>query len=262
MTTELLEATARSLRDAYASGAIAPLRHALAADDVDAAYAVQLINTRHWVAAGRRIIGRKIGLTAAAVQQQLGVDQPDFGVLFADMQIDDGGVLPGSALLQGKVEAEVALVMGRDLDHPDARYADVLAAAAYALPALEIVDSRIADWKIGFADTVADNASSAYFVLGREPKSLAGLDLRTCGMVMELNGKVASIGAGAACLGHPLEAAAWLAATLSRCGEPLRAGDIVLTGALGPMAVLHPGTQVQATIGGLGRVGFSYAPAG
>jgi 2-keto-4-pentenoate hydratase len=258
MRQDLLEATARQLRQAYKNGAIAPLREVLEGGDVDGAYAVQQINTRYWLGEGRRIVGRKIGLTAAAVQQQLGVDQPDFGVLFADMQIADGGVLAASSLLQGKVEAEVALVMGRDLDNPDACFVDVLAAAAYALPALEIVDSRILDWKITFADTVADNASSAFFVLGREPKSLAGLDLRTCGMVMELNGSIASVGAGAACLGHPLDAAAWLAATLARRGEPLRAGDIVLTGALGPMAALKPATHVQATIGGLGRVSFTY----
>jgi len=259
MNNELLETTARRLREAYAEGPISPLREVLAPDDADGAYAVQSINTRHWLAQGRRIVGRKIGLTALAVQKQLGVDQPDFGVLFADMQINDGGSLPATSLLQGKVEAEVALVLGRDLDNPQAGFVDVLTATAYALPALEIVDSRIADWKITFADTVADNASSAYFVLGREPRSLAGLDLRTCGMAMEVDGKVVSVGAGAACLGHPLEAAAWLAATLARRGDPLREGDIVLTGALGPMAVLAPGTQIRATVGGLGSVGFTCA---
>ena len=256
--SETLEATAQQLREAYKYGPVPPLRDVLRPDDVDGAYAVQQINTRHWQGEGRRIVGRKIGLTAAAVQEQLGVDQPDFGVLFSDMQVPGGGSLQAGALLQGKVETEVALVMGRDLDNPQAGFVDVLNAAAYALPALEIVDSRIADWKITFADTVADNASSAFFVLGREPRSLAGLDLRTCGMVMEINGKVASLGAGAACLGHPLEAAAWLAATLARRGDPLRAGDIVLTGALGPMAPLLPGTQVHATVGGLGDVGFIY----
>jgi len=258
MTYEALQAAARRLRDAYAGGPIPPMRDVLAPDDADAAYAVQQINTRHWVTQGRRIIGRKIGLTAASVQRQLGVDQPDFGVLFADMQIADGGTLAPVRLLQGKVEAEVALVLGRDLNHRHASFVDVLGATACALPALEVVDSRIADWKITFSDTVADNASSAYFVLGREPRALTGLDLRACGMVLEVNGSVASVGAGAACLGHPLEAAAWLASTLARRDEPLRAGDVVLTGALGPMVALEPGTEIRATIGGLGSVGFSF----
>ncbi|HDV6370358.1 TPA: fumarylacetoacetate hydrolase family protein [Burkholderia cepacia] len=253
------EATAQQLRFAYAEGPIAPLREVLAADDVDGAYAVQTINTNYWQAHGRRLIGRKIGLTARVVQQQLGVDQPDFGVLFSDMQISDGGVLPSSQLLQPMVEAEVALVMGSDLYNPNAGIYDVLRAVAYAVPALEIVDSRIRDWKITFADTVADNASSGYFVLGSESRSLHGLDLRTCGMVLEIDEKLVSLGAGAACLGHPLEAAAWLARTLAQRGDRLRAGDIVLTGALGPMAVLPTGSRVRATIGGLGSVGFFFA---
>ncbi|ALK30088.1 MULTISPECIES: 2-keto-4-pentenoate hydratase [Burkholderia] len=261
MDNEQINNAARHLREAYRNGPIAPLREVLAVDDVDGAYAIQSINTGYWLAQGRRLVGRKIGLTSPAVRRQLGVDQPDFGALFADMQIDDGGCVSQASLLQGKVEAEVALVMNRDLDNPDAGFLDVLAATAYALPALEIVDSRIADWKISFADTVADNASSAYFVLGRVPHSLAGLDLRNCGMVLELNGEVASVGAGAACLGHPLQAAAWLAATLSRRGDPLREGDIVLTGALGPMATLLPGSRVHAVIGGLGSVGFTVSGA-
>ena len=256
--SDALQAAARRLRDAYSAGPIPPMRDALAPSDADSAYTVQRLNTRHWVSQGRRVVGRKIGLTAPAVQRQLGVDQPDFGVLFADMQVADGGRLAAERLLQGKVEAEIALVLGRDLASPHASFVDVLNAAAYALPALEIVDSRIAEWKITLADTIADNASSAYFVLGREPRGLVGLDLRTCGMVLEVDGNVASIGAGAACLGHPLEAAAWLAGTLARRDEPLRAGDIVLTGALGPMVTLETGTNVRATIGGLGSVAFSF----
>ncbi len=255
--TQSYELAARRLRDAYANGPVEPLRDLLDATDIDAAYAIQSINTHHWTACGRRIIGRKIGLTSQAVQQQLGVGQPDFGVLFSDMLLQDGGALQPGKLLQGKAEAEIALILGRDLDHPDAGPPDVLAAAAYALPAIEIVDSRIADWRISFADTVADNASSAFFVLGREPKSLSGLDLFSCGMVMQADGVIASTGVGAACLGHPLNAAAWLARTLSLRGDPLKAGDIVLTGALGPMVTLKPGMHVEAAIGGLGRVGFS-----
>jgi 2-keto-4-pentenoate hydratase len=257
-----LEGAARRLREAYAGGAIAPLRDALEPTDIDAAYAVQALNTRIWGEQGRRVIGRKIGLTAEAVQKQLGVDRPDFGVLFEDMQIPNAGVLDPAKVLQPKAEAEVALVMGRDLCDPQATAQTFAAAVAYASAAIEIVDSRIADWKITFADTVADNGSSAFFVLGGERKPLAGLDLYTCGMALEVNGRIASLGAGAACLGHPLKAAAWLARTLAERGESLRAGDLVLTGALGPMVSISPGDEVRARIGGLGEVCFQVAGVG
>lgn len=252
------ETAAARLRDAYRNGQIAPLRDALDPGDAAGAYAVQAINTQFWKQQGRRVVGRKVGLTAKAVQAQLGVDQPDFGVLFEDMAINDGGMLDPARVLQPKAEAEVALVMKRDLVSVDTTAGDVAAATLHAVAAIEIVDSRIADWKITFADTVADNGSSAFFVLGRETKPLDGLDLYTCGMAMEVNGTVASLGAGAACLGHPLEAAAWLARTLAAAGEPLRAGDVVLTGALGPMVSLTPGDAVKAQIGGLGTVSFHY----
>lgn len=252
------EELARSLREAYARSAVPPLRDGLAPDDAAGAYAIQLINTNFWIGQGRRMVGRKVGLTSKAVQMQLGVDQPDYGVLFDDMRIDDGGVLLRSKVLQPKAEAEVALILGRDLDNPAATIHDLIAATAYALPAIEIVDSRIADWKISFADTVADNGSSGFFVLGNTPRLLAGLDLRTCGMALDVNGATASMGAGVACLGHPLNAAAWLVRTLSGAGEGLRAGDVVLTGALGPMVALTPGDIVRADIGGLGICGFAY----
>ena len=252
------ETLAKRLDDAYRGGAVAPLRDGLAPTDAEGAYAVQRINTQRWLADGRRIIGRKIGLTAEAVQRQLGVDRPDYGVLFDDMLIPDGGELLASTVLQPKAEAEVALILARDLDDPEATPEVVAAASECAVAAIEIVDSRIADWKITFADTVADNGSSAFFVLGSERKPLDGLDLRTCGMAMEVNGKVASLGAGVACLGHPLIAAAWLARTLSGMGEGLKAGDVLMTGALGPMVALAPGDRVEAAIGGLGAAKFSY----
>jgi 2-keto-4-pentenoate hydratase len=258
----LLENIAADLRFAYDNGAIPPLRHALEPTDAKGAYAVQAINTRFWERQGRRIVGRKVGLTAKAVQAQLGVDQPDFGVLFADMEIADGGLLDPARVIQPKVEAEVAIVLARSLAKADATAADVAAATSYASAAIEIVDSRIADWKITFADTVADNGSSAYYVLGSGRKPLDGLDLYTCGMALEVNGVLASLGAGAACLGHPLEAAAWLARTMAAANEPLCAGNIILTGALGPMVALQPGDRVAAKIGGLGRVSFVYGSEG
>ncbi len=253
-----IEIAAARLREAYRNGPAPPLRDVLSANDAAGAYAIQAANAEIWRAAGRRIVGRKIGLTARTVQQQLGVDQPDFGILFDDMRIEDGGVLAASRTLQAKAEAEVAIVMARDLDAPDASAEDVRDAAGAAVAAIEIVDSRIADWKITFADTVADNGSSAFFVLG-QAKSLHDLDLYTCGMVMEIDGEIASTGVGAACLGHPLNAAAWLARTLTANGEKLRAGDIVLTGALGPMVTLKRGMHVKARIGGLGAASFRFA---
>jgi 2-keto-4-pentenoate hydratase len=253
-----LETLADRLRLAYQQGPVAPLRDGLAPNDAAGAYAVQRINTQAWQLAGRRIVGRKIGLTAKSVQTQLGVDQPDFGVLFDDMRIEDAGELLASRVLQPKAEAEIALIMERDLADPEASADSVAEAVECAVAAIEIVDSRIADWKISFADTVADNGSSAFFVLGQQRHPLAGLDIYTCGMVMEVNGKVASLGAGAACLGHPLNAAAWLARTLAAAGDGLRAGDIVLTGALGPMVAISPGDHVVARIGGIGEARFSF----
>ena len=248
---------AQSLRAAYGAGAVLPLREGLAPTDVDGAYAVQSINTAYWVAEGRRVVGRKVGLTAKAVQAQLGVNQPDFGVLFDDMEIADGGVLLASRTLQPKAEAEIAFILSSALAEPDVTREQVAQSVAEVMAAIEIVDSRIADWKITFADTVADNGSAAFYVLGTERKPLTGLDLWTCGMALEVNGEVVSLGAGAACLGHPLNAVTWLARTLAARGEPLRKGDVVLSGALGPMVPIKPGDFVEASIGGLGSVSFT-----
>jgi 2-keto-4-pentenoate hydratase len=252
---------ARRLRDAYSRGVVPPLRDGLDPVDADGAYAVQTINTRFWEAQGRRIVGRKAGLTATAVQKQLGVDQPDFGVLFDDMAVADGGALDPARTIQPKAEAEIAFVLGADLPDPDTTPDMVAAAVATVHTAIEIVDSRIADWKISFADTVADNGSSAFFVLAKAGKPFSGLDIYTAGMVMEINGAIVSLGAGAAALGHPLNAAAWLARTLARRGEPLKAGDILLAGALGPMVALAPGDHVRAIVGGLGEASFTYGKA-
>lgn len=253
-----IEQAARILRDAYSNGAIAPLRDYLDPLDAASAYAVQELNTRYWEAIGRTIVGRKAGLTAKAVQTQLGVDQPDFGVLFDDMRVLDGGHLDPARCLQPKAEAEIAFVLAADLPEIDTTPEQVAQAVASVHAAIEIVDSRIADWKITFADTVADNGSSAFFVLADEHLPLPGLDLEGAPMEMEVNGTVASSGVGSAALGNPLNAAAWLARTLAARGEPLKAGDVVLAGALGPMVALSPGDSVRARIGGLGTVGFTY----
>ncbi len=251
---------ADSLFEAERTGqAIAPVRDRLPENDVATAYRVQEVNTKRALAAGRRLVGRKIGLTAVAVQKQLGVDQPDYGMLFADMALADGEEVVGGRLIQPKVEAEVAFVLGRDLDQEQPTIADVLRAVDYCVPAIEIVDSRVADWKIKIVDTVADNASSGLFTLGCEPKLLRTLDLRLCGMVMESKGEPVSVGAGAACMGNPVVAVLWLARTMARVGRPLRAGDVVMSGALGPMVPVAWGDVVEARISGLGSVRAAFA---
>lgn len=253
------EDLARRLREAYSGGVVAPLRDGLEPTDAAGAYAVQEINTRFWEARGRRIVGRKAGLTAKAVQTQLGVDQPDFGALFDDMRVPDGGALDPARCIQPKAEAEIAFVLAADLPSPDTTIEELAAAVASVHAAIEIVDSRIADWKITFADTVADNGSSAFFVLSEEGKPLAGLDLEGAAMEMSVDGHVASTGVGAAALGNPLNAAAWLAQTLASRGEPLQAGDVLLAGALGPMVALMQGNRIEATIAGIGSCSFTYA---
>lgn len=236
-----------------------PVRDLIGPVDVTAAYAAQQINTQRRVHAGARIVGRKIGLTSTAVQEQLGVDQPDFGVLFADMHYDNGAEIPAGTLLQPKVEAEIAFILAEDLDAEDIDASAAARAVDYATPALEIVDSRIADWDITFADTVADNASSGAFVLGDARLGLDRYRPVDSTMTMRVNDAVASTGQGAACLGDPLEALAWLARTAHDVGEPLRAGQIILSGALGPMAPVVDGSTVEAEISGLGTVSISFA---
>jgi 2-keto-4-pentenoate hydratase len=253
MTTALplVAQAARRLEQASVSRTpCAPVRDLIGRTDVHAAYAVQLQLTQARQAAGARTVGRKIGLTSPAVQQQLGVDQPDFGVLFDDMAVPDGGEVAVSRLLQPKVEAEIAFVLGADLGD-DASPDRVRAAVDHAVVALEIVDSRIDQWDISFADTVADNASSGLFVMGSRKLRLHEFVPRDTTMTLAVDGLVASTGSGTACLGDPLDALAWLARTAHDFGEPLRAGQVVLSGALGPMVPVRPGTQVRAELNGL-----------
>ena len=219
------------------------------------AYQVAEINTMARLAEpGRRIVGLKVGLTSKAVQQQLGVDQPDFGVLFDDMEHLDSDTIPMARLIQPKVEAEVALIVGADLVGEALSWSEFLRGLAYALPALEIVDSVIQDWKITLVDTVADNASSALYVLGNQPVDVGRLDVGALGMQMDINGQTVSVGTGAACLGHPLRAAYWLARTMAERGQSLKAGQVILSGALGPMVPLQAGDAVHASMGALGSL--------
>src|SRR6266404_2111847 len=258
--SKTVQGVAARLREAAQTGkAIPPIRDQLEGGGVAAAYAVQQANTNYHVKNGRRLVGRKIGLTSLSVQKQLGVDSPDFGMLFADMELYDGEEVTLGRVLQPKAEAEVAFVLQRDLKHPGITLGDLISAVAYALPAVEIVGSRIENWNIKLLDTIADNASSGLYVLGAEPRKLDNLDLRLCGMVMERRGEPISLGAGAACLGHPLNAALWLARTMVEVGNPLKAGDVIMSGALGPMVAVAAGDVLDTRINGLGSVRTVFA---
>lgn len=254
MTPEITAVTraARQLRDAAENGTpCAPVRDLIGATDVAAAYAVQEQLTHLRLAGGATIVGRKIGLTNPAVQKQLGVEQPDFGVLFDDMDYSARPV-PAGLLLQPKVEAELAFVLGEDLADGPLDTEQLRASIASTYVSLEIVDSRIAGWDISYGDTVADNASAGLFALGTELPAYVEPALVT--MVMTVNGATTSTGRGADCLGDPLNALGWLARTARGLGEPLRAGQIILSGALGPMAPAAPGDHVEAVISFGGNV--------
>jgi 2-keto-4-pentenoate hydratase len=199
-------------------------------------------------------VGRKTGMTSVAVQKQLGYDQPNYGILFADREVANGGEAPANGLMQPRAEAEIAFVLGRDLVGEECTIADVMRSVDYAVCAIEIVDSRIDAWDIRITDSIADNASCGMYVLGTRPRRIVDLDLALCGMLARLNGQIASVGVGAASLGNPLLATLWLARTLASAGQALMAGDIVLSGALGPIVSLSNGDLFEAEIDGLGSV--------
>jgi 2-keto-4-pentenoate hydratase len=250
-----LDEAAERLAAAVSTGVpCPPVRDLIGRDDVAAAYAVQQLGTAARVASGARVVGRKIGLTSPAVQQQLGVDQPDFGVLFDDMQYVGGDTVPFNAVLQPRVEAELAFVLHDDLADGNLELDQVRAAVQYAIAALEICGSRIQDWDISFGDTVADNASAGAFALGPQRMTLDQVEPKDVSMAMTIDGQQVSTGTGVACLGDPLVALQWLARRARDFGEPLRSGQIVLSGALGPMRPVTPGAMVTATITGLGSV--------
>ena len=190
------------------------------------------------------------------------MNQPDFGVLFSGMEYAAGAVVPVDAVLQPRAEAEMAFVLAADLAEGDLDVAQVRAAIAYATAALEICGSRIRDWDISFADTVADNASSGAYVLGSTRKTLDEFEPKDVTMTMRIDEQEVSAGTGAACLGDPINAVAWLARQARELGEPLRAGQVILSGALGPMRPVTPGSSVHATVAGLGSVSFTLGGPG
>ncbi|MEV6507317.1 fumarylacetoacetate hydrolase family protein [Streptomyces sp. NPDC051642] len=254
------EAVVRLTRAARDHQPCAPVRDLLGATDISLAYAVQQRIVADRIAAGAQVVGRKIGLTSASVQRQVGVDRPDFGVLLADMDVSALPAVPSERLLQPRVEAEIAFVLAADLDQDDLDIEGVRSAVAHAVAALEIVDSRVADWDIAITDTVADNASSGLFVLGGERVELKEFEPRDVTMRLYADGKLASEGDGTACLGDPLAALLWLARTAREFGDPLRAGQVVLSGALGPLVPTPPGVTVRAEMSGLGTVSATFSP--
>jgi 2-keto-4-pentenoate hydratase len=258
ITTDLRAAADRLIAAAAEPLQCDPVREILGDTDIAAAYSVQRLLTENSLARGRRIVGHKIGLTSPAVQRQLGVDQPDSGVLFADMRVATGATVASGKLLQPKVEAEVAFILAEDLDG-DLSESRIRAAAGVAVPAIEIVDSRVRDWSISIVDTIADNGSSALFVLGSEVVAAADLDFASRTMQLTEDDVVVSSGQGSDCLGSPLNALRWLARTAAENGSPLRAGHIVLSGALGPMVPVRPGGRYAAEIDGIGTVEVSFA---
>lgn len=246
---------ARSLHQSLEAGiARGPVRHELG-ESIGAAYRVQEHFIRAREGAGAMRVGRKVGLTSEAVQKQLGVDQPDFGVLLDVMDATARAEIPFADLVAPRIEAELAFYIASDVSDPES----VLSAVEFVSPALEIVDSRIAGWDISIIDTIADNASSAMFVLGdRIP--LAEVDTRAVEMTMTKNGEVVSTGDGTACLGDPRAAVLWVARTAHSLGRPLRGGEVILSGALGPMIPFERGCEVVATLSGVGSV-FATAAA-
>ena len=219
---------------------------------IEDAYHIQQRMIFRRVEQGERIVGKKIGVTSAAVMSMLGVAQPDFGYMLDGMIYSDGAAIDAATLIQPKAEGEIAFVLKKDLMGPGVSAADVLAATEGVMACFEIVDSRITDWKIKIQDTVADNASCGVFVLGDRMVDPNQVDLRTCGMVLEKNGEVVVTGAGAATMGSPVNAVVWLANTLGKLGIPLKAGEVILSGALGAMVQVKAGDNLRVTIGGIG----------
>ncbi|WP_432842371.1 2-keto-4-pentenoate hydratase [Dactylosporangium sp. CA-092794] len=234
--------------------AVAPLVEAYAGMTLEDAYAVQQLQVAQWLAEGAAIKGHKVGLTSAAMQRQLGVTQPDYGVLRDDMFYPEHAPIPVERFLQPRIEPEIAFVLRRDLAGPGVTAAEAAAAVDFVLPALEIIDSRVRDWKISICDTIADNASSGGVVLGGNPTPLTAVDIRLSGCNLYGDGAIVATGAGGAVLGSPLASLMWLANTVGRHGVVLKAGHVVLPGSVTAAQPVRPGSTWTAQFGGLGSV--------
>jgi len=251
---------AERLRHAQTTGrSCPPVRDLVGVGQRETAYAVQ----RHVAAlqeiSGARVVGRKLGMMAPAVQAQLGVAEPTIGTLMDTMQVAHDSVVPVRRLLQPLIEAEVAFRLVADLDGPGIERRHVRDAVGEVFAALEVVDSRIADWNISAVDTIADNASAGLFVLAPEGRPLGDWDLRLLRMELHSSGRLASSGSGGDnCMGDPVQGLVWLAREAHRQGIPLRAGMLVLAGALGPMVPIHEGDSFVARIGDLPEVAVHF----
>lgn len=256
------ESAAQALLEAYETKIpIAPLTDTHEGMSLDDAYAIQELQTRRRLEEGRVLKGHKVCLTSAATQRQLGVDQPDHGVLFDDMFFLEHAPIEAGHYLAPKVEPEIAFVLRSPLAGPGVTVVDAIGAVDYVLLALEIIDSRIRDWRITILDTVADNASSGGLVLGSTPTRLGDVDLRLVGVNLHRNGQLVATGAGGAVLGSPINALVWLANTLGPRGVTLEAGAVVLPGSITAAQAVDPGDTVTATFSGLGSVTAQFAPA-
>ncbi|MEW8970347.1 MAG: fumarylacetoacetate hydrolase family protein [Mesobacillus sp.] len=254
-----IEKIADSLLEAEKSkNAIEPLTAHFENLNVMDAYNIQLEVLKRKLALGRTVIGKKVGLTSVAMQKMLGVDEPDYGHLLDDMKVPNGGAVKMSDFLSPKIEAEIGFVLGEDLKGPNVTFLDVLMATKYVVPTLEIIDSRIADWKIGLIDTVADNGSSAMVVVGEKMTAIDGVDLRSVGMTFFKNNEMVATGSGAAALGHPANAIAWLANKLHEFGITLKAGELILPGALSAAITVQEGDTVSAQFGPVGSVSVTF----
>jgi 2-keto-4-pentenoate hydratase len=243
------------LLGAYTSrAAVVPLIQSYPGLDLDDAYAIQQLQVESWERAGRVLQGRKVGLTSAAMQRQMGVDQPDYGVLRDDMFHPEHHPIDAGTFIAPRVEPEVAFVLGAELRGPGVTVARAAAAVDFVLPALEIIDSRIRDWKISIVDTIADNASSGGVVLGSRPVRLTDIDLRLAGCNLYGNGHLVATGAGGAVLGTPLISLAWLANTVGLHGVALQPGQVILPGSVTAAQPAGPGDTWSATFAGLGTV--------
>jgi 2-keto-4-pentenoate hydratase len=226
---------------------------------VEEAYAIQLRVMEMKKSAGQIIVGKKIGLTSLAMQAMLGVKEPDYGHILNGMVVMEAQGVPTAELIAPRIEGELAFVLKEDLRGPGVTLTEVLRCSEGVIPSLEVIDSRIADWKIKLPDTVADNASSARIVLGGMISPLHSLDLRTVGMVLEKNGEVIATAAGAAVLGHPAQAVAWLANKLAVYGIHLKKGEVILSGSLTAAIPVKGGDFIRADFGSLGNVKAKFA---
>ncbi|MBM4765168.1 2-keto-4-pentenoate hydratase [Bacillus sp. B15-48] len=252
------EAASRLLEAEETKNVIEPLTVSYPGITVDEAYYTQLEIIRKKVDNGGIIVGKKIGATSKAIQNMFGVNQPDYGHLLADMMYVEGETISLENFIQPKVEFEIAFILKKDLKGPNVSILDVVEATDYIVPAIEIIDSRIGNWQIKFEDTVADNGSSAAAMIGGKPTKLDAIDLTHIGMVAYRNGEMIDSGAGAAVLGNPLRSVAWLANSLGKYDVALKAGEIVLSGALTSAIEVQDGDTFTAEFAHIGSVTASF----